>query len=94
MIVCVGSLRGQMENLDFTTTVRNLLRENYTVNGNSVRGQAVSYLRMLLRDEGFYRLGSCLADFERMLRQEGFDVEEGKNRRGQRAVVVFEGGAR
>jgi hypothetical protein len=60
-----------------------------------VAGQSVSFLQRSLRQDGWRGLGSCLADFERMLQMNGFRIVEATSvRRGQRAMIVIGKAAR
>lgn len=84
---------------EFKTDVRSCFSKNqYTVDGKSVEGAAVSDLLNCLRsrtrgsahvDRRWSNLGN-LSNFERVLNEEGFEVAPGRNRRNQRVRIVFE----
>jgi len=52
-------------------------------------GESVSYLQRSMREDGWRGLGSCLVDFEDMLREHGFTVTPNqRNERGQKFTAV------
>lgn len=77
----------QSTNEKLTDAILDLLGETYTVNGQPVQGQAISFLHSSLRDKGWRNLGG-LGDFESLVESLGFRVVEGRNRRGGKARVV------
>ena len=71
----------------------------YTVRGEAVRGQSISYLHQQLRrrrsrtrpstgGHTFSNLGT-LYEFQLTLEERGFTVAEGRNSRNQRTTVVY-----
>lgn len=84
--------------------ILNCLKYDYVVDGKSVKGISVSDLLSSLRgtslrgschctDENgklrMWRIPGNLADFEYLLQNAGFEVEYGRNLRGNRARVVY-----
>jgi hypothetical protein len=66
--------------------INRLLIETYTVNGEQVKGQALSALRTDLK--GVLRLPSSLVTLEALLIERGYKVSPGVNSRGQACRVV------
>lgn len=91
------------EAVKFAADIRKCLNETYTVDGVEVKGKAVSDLlagmrggvrsSVYLTDEHGnlkrWHIPGCLSDFEYCLQELGFNVERGRNRRGQKATVVY-----
>ncbi len=70
-----------------TASILGYLGDSYVCGGVQVKGQAISYLRTALLDDGWRGLGN-LADFEYLVETLGFKVVPGKNSRGNNARVV------
>lgn len=60
------------------------LRDTYLVNGQEMRGQAVSFLQTCLYEKGWKNL----SNFESQLEEVGFKIVEGRGKGNRRARVV------
>ena len=74
----------------FIDDVLNTLTDSYTIlsTEETVTGQAVSSVAMMLRSEGWRKLPRP-CDFETQLEELGFTVRAGRNSRGNKARVVY-----
>jgi len=71
---------------DFSDGILNLLHDRYNVNGESVTGQAMSYLQKEIKGKGWKFKNY---EFEYILIDAGFSVSMGTNSRNQKCVVVY-----
>jgi len=57
------------------------------INGNPVEGVSVSWMKSLMRENGWRRLGN-FNDFETSLEEAGFTVKEGRLQKGNRPARI------
>jgi len=70
----------------FSDDIMELLFDGYSVEGESVTGQAISYLQTHIKTKG-WRFANW--DFENILSQAGFLITTGTNSRNQTCMVVY-----
>ena len=72
----------------FRRDVMSMLWEPYTVNGQEIKGQSISYVQKEMRGLRWRNLGN-LYDFGVLLKEQGFRVQYGTNSRNQKTEVVY-----
>ena len=70
--------------VELRNIIEGQLYDTYVVGGGEVKGQAVSYLKT----EVCGKIRGIGNDFEDLVRALGYNIAEGRNKRGQKALVV------